>query len=522
LFQKLRELSKNLAIYGLGDVAVTGVNFLLLPVYMRYLTAEDYGVLTLLGSVEVIAKILFRWGLDGSFMRFYYDCEDSAARQKLASTIFYFLLAVSGVLLLVSLAAAPAIVALLDGSPSTVRALRIVLVNTFAIGFTFLPFHLLRMEQRSKTFSALTLARSVSTLLLRIALVVGLGMGVMGVVLTDIAVTAAILLVLLRFFAPLIRPVFSREVLRESLRFGLPRMPHAFAQQVMAVGDRFILTRFRSLAEIGVYSIGVSFGLTLKLFLSAFEYAWAPFYYATAREPGAERIFAGVTTYGVAILSLMTAGLSAIGSDLLALMAKPDFAAASGIITWTAIGVLLQGVYLLTSIGLNITKNTRYYPVATTAAAVTNVGLNFVLIPRFGIIGAAWANGAAYAVQAVVAFRFSQRVYPVAYEWGRLARVAAAALLAYGCARMLPSMPPALGVLARGGTVVAVFTALLAATGFLRSDELQVLQRFRRPPGDQTVLPADTVELAGDIVATDLPADALADPRGDGRMQKIQ
>ena len=211
MFQKLRELSKNLAIYGLGDVAVTAINFLLLPVYMVYLTPEDYGVLALLGSVEVIAKIVFRWGLDGSFMRFYYDCESREDRQALASTIFFFLLAVSGALLVAALLAAPWIVSLLHGSPSSTRALQLVLLNTFAIGFTFLPFHVLRMEQRSKTFSALTLARSVSTLMLRIGLVVGLGMGVMGVVLTDIAVTGAILLVLLRYFAPLIRPVFSRR-----------------------------------------------------------------------------------------------------------------------------------------------------------------------------------------------------------------------------------------------------------------------------------------------------------------------
>ena len=64
-------------------------------------------------------------------------------------------------------------------------------------------------------------------------------------------------------------------------------MPHGFALQVMAVGDRFVLTRFRPLEDIGVYSMGVSFGLIPKIALGAFEYAWAPFYYATAREPDA-------------------------------------------------------------------------------------------------------------------------------------------------------------------------------------------------------------------------------------------
>ena len=106
MFQKFRELSKNLAVYGVGDVAIQIVSFLLVPVYVRYLSPADYGVLGLLGGVEAAAKLFFRWGLDGSFMRFWYDCEDQPARQRLASTIFFFLLAINAVLL-GRLAAAP-------------------------------------------------------------------------------------------------------------------------------------------------------------------------------------------------------------------------------------------------------------------------------------------------------------------------------------------------------------------------------------------------------------------------------
>jgi len=85
LFQKIRELSKHLAIYGSGDVAIQALNFLLLPIYVKYLTKADYGVLALLASVEATAKLFFRWGVDGAFMRFWYDCEDERARQRLVS-----------------------------------------------------------------------------------------------------------------------------------------------------------------------------------------------------------------------------------------------------------------------------------------------------------------------------------------------------------------------------------------------------------------------------------------------------
>jgi O-antigen/teichoic acid export membrane protein len=511
LFQKIKELSRDSAIYGLGDVAVSLVNFLLLPLYVSYLTDADYGVLGLLGAVEVIVKIVARLGLDGSFMRFFYDYEDASDRQRLASTIFFFLLITNGALLAVSLAGAPWLSARLFNGVDATLPLRLVLINTFVIGFTFLPFHVLRMERRPLQFSALTLARSVATVLLRVILVVGFGAGVLGIVLADIVVTAALMLVLARWFAPLIRPLFSRAVLAETLRFGLPRLPHAGAQQVIAVGDKLILQMFRPLADVGMYSMGVSFGLTLKMFLSAFEYAWAPFYYATAREAGAPAVFRTVTTYGVAALVFLTAALSAVARDLLDVMTRGLFLEAAPVVAWTAVGVLFQGVYLLTSIGLNLTKRTQFYPVATLSAAAVNVGLNAVLIPRHGFIGAAWANAVAYAVQAAIAFGFSQKFYPVTYEYGRLARIAMAGGVAYLTAELVPPLHPVAAIGVRGTLVLAVFVGLLRISGFFRPDEMAVLARIRRrKPGARPAGPApETTELAGEIVSTGLPDEQL-------------
>jgi O-antigen/teichoic acid export membrane protein len=511
LFQKIRELSKHLAIYGSGDVAIQALNFLLLPLYVRYLTKADYGVLALLASVEATVKLFFRWGVDGAFMRFWYDCEDDRARQRLASTLFVFLLGANGVLLLLSLIASPFLSTRLLQSEGNTLALQLVLLNTFAIGFTFIPFHVLRIQGRAREFSALTLARSASTLVLRLVLVVGAGLGVMGVVVADVVVTAVLLMVMVRWFVPLLRPIFSREVLRESLAFGLPRIPHGFAMQVMAVGDRFVMTRYLPVQDIGVYSMGVSFGLIEKIVLGAFEYAWAPFYYATAREPDAGRVFSTVATYGIAVLALMTAGLSAIAADLLDVVTHGQYVAAAGVVTWTAIGVFFYGVYLLTSIGLNITSRTAYYPVTTAIGAGLNIGLNFMLIPRFGIIGAAWANGAAYAVQAALAFQFSQRFYPVRHEYGRVARVVIAALLAFIVARSLPSLRPAAAIVARGITVVVVMGALLWITRFFNADELRALNALRaRGRPAVPVAPAETTELAGEIVSVEVPEDTPA------------
>ena len=524
MFPKIRELSKNVTVYGLGDVAVSIVNFLLLGVYVKYFSATDYGVIGILGALEVIAKIVFRFGLDGAFMRFFYDCKDQASRQRMASTIFFFLLGLNGIVVTLLLLAAPWLADALVGSRASTAALRLMLVNTFAIGFTFIPFHVLRMERKTMTFSLMTLVRAVLTIFVRLILVMQLGLGVTGLYLADVLVTVAILAALVRWFAPLIRPMFSAAVLRDALAFGLPRVPHAAAQQVIAAGDKFILPLYQTMETVGVYSMAVSFGLTQKLFLSAFESAWAPFYYATIREPDAPRVFRTVTTYGIAVLALLTAGLSSVGRYAAQAMTHgrllapddPRWGDVGTVITWTAIGVFLQGFYLLTSIGLNITKRTQYYPVATMSAAATNIALNFLLIPAHGIVGAAWANGAAYAVQAGLGYAFSQRFYPIGYEWGRIARVCLAAVAAYAVAGALPSihlpvdprstLAPMPDLLLRGITVIAVFGGLLAVTRFFHADELRRLGAIRRgsAPVAATNPAPDSTEMAGEIVATDI------------------
>jgi O-antigen/teichoic acid export membrane protein len=502
---RLSALAKNLAIYGLGDVATNIVNFLLLPLYTRVLSPAEYGVISLLLTIEVIAKILFRWGVDASFMRLYYDCETEEDRQRLASTIFWFLAALNGAILALLLAAAPFVASHLFGVPGYVLALVLQLVNTFVVGFYFLPFHVLRIEGRSTKFSTLTTMRSAATVIVKLALIVGLRLGVLGFVLADVIVTAVFTVILARRFLPLLRPMFSRALLAEALRFGLPRLPHGVAQQIMAVGDRYILRVFGTLSDVGLYSVGANFGLALKLFLSAFEYAWAPFYFETMKQPDAKQTFRLVTTYGIGVLVLLEAGLAAIASDIVRLMTTSRFHGAAVVIPWIGLGVVFQGVYLLTSIGLNITKSTKYYPVATAIAAGTSIAANMVLVPMYGALGAAWANAIAYVVLAAVAMWLSQRVYPIGYEYGRLLRIAIAGIGAYVVAWLIPgTMPAWLGLLVRGTTVCAAYPLLLVALGFYDRREMAFVARLAAKVRAKTSPPAapheEPVAAAGALI----------------------
>jgi hypothetical protein len=164
---------------------------------------------------------------------------------------------------------------------------------------------------------------------------------------------------------------------------------------------------------------------------------------------------------------------------------------------------------------LNITKATKMYPIATACAATVSVAGNLILVPMFGAIGAAWSNAIAFATLAGVAMFLSQRVYPMTYEYGRIARLAAAGIGAYALTLLLPASWPAwLGFLTRGTLVCVAYPALLLVLGFYHSDEtafvMSVIHRLRhRSAGAAPVPHEPPVEAAGAIVEVPLAQEEL-------------
>jgi O-antigen/teichoic acid export membrane protein len=518
---RLKDLFGNLVIYGLGDVATSIVSLLLLPVFTSYLTPADYGIIAMLLTIEAVTKVLFRWGVDTAFMRLYYDCADQPARQRLASTIFFFLLAVNGTLLAGVLLSADWLSARIFGTTDHGLLVALTVINTFVANFYFMPFQVLRIDQKSGQFIALAFVRSAGTIVARLTLVIWAGLGVLGVVSADVLVTAIFTMILIRWFVPLIRPVFSREVIREALGFGLPRVPHSVAHQIIGFADRYFLNAFGTLRDVGLYSIGASFGLVLKFFLGAFENAWTPFFLALMPEPDAKRIYSTVSTYVVALLVLFVAGLCAIAPGVVRLFTTAQFHAAAAVTPWIALGVMFQGLYLVGSIGIVITKRTKLYPLATGTAAAVSLAANALLIPRFGMLGAAWANALSYATLAIVTGGFSWYVYPIQYEWSRLLRIAMAGVAGYVVAsRVVPaSLPPVASIVLAGVATVAVYALVLSSTGFFHAGELRLLRDIRSRALPRTAVPVRTsepsqVEMAGEIVDTapEPPTDPLDGP----------
>jgi O-antigen/teichoic acid export membrane protein len=343
----------------------------------------------------------------------------------------------------------------------------LVAADLFAGTFAFVPLSLLRIQDRPGLFSTFSAVRHTLNTGLKVLLVTR-GLGVGGILWSDLLATTVFALALAPILLRNARPALDLGALREVLAFGLPKVPHGFLVQILNVSDRKILDLYVTRAEVGLYQTGYTFGTAVKFALSAFEPAWSPFVYAQIKREGARVTLARIVTYVFAVFVWIALAVAVLGRELLVVMtpSSPAFRAAAPVIPVIALAYLFHGAFLLTSIGIGIEKKARYYPIVTGAAAAVNLVLNFALIPRFGIMGAAWATVAAYAVMAGLGGFFSHRVYPIPFQWNRLTLIALAAGATAAAATFAPAS--LMAALAVKSALLALFAIVLVATGVLR------------------------------------------------------
>jgi O-antigen/teichoic acid export membrane protein len=477
MFDNVRRVSRQLFAYGTADVMVLVVNFLLLPLYTRVLSPREYGALALLLLCEAFLKVVNRWGLDHGLLRLYYDQPTDGDRRTLASSVALFIAVANAAIAAVLLALTGPINQRLFGSQEFASAYQWLVVNNFISGFLFLPLTRLRVEERARLYASLTFLRSFGTVLVRLVLVIGFRMGVLGLVLADVVVTIVLTVALLSTTRRMLTRRFSTSKLRELLAYGLPHVPHGLLSQTMSMVDRFVLGLYMPLEQVGIYLIGSTVSSVVKFYPVAFEAAWMPFAFDSLRRNDAPALFARMATYAFAVLALSTVALAALAPPTIDLLLPASYRAAVPLVPLLAAGMAVQSLAWFPMTSVNVAKRTSLYPVVTAIGAAVSIGANLALIPTFGMHGAAYALIVSQAITTAVTVIFAQRAYFIPYEGGRLVKVAAAAVLTYAAAALVQLSSPAWTIVARAALLVLFPLGLLAAR-FLQPHEWSEIKRL--------------------------------------------
>jgi O-antigen/teichoic acid export membrane protein len=426
-------------------------------------------------ALTTVLTIVLRAGISSAFFRFWFDAEDAAGHRIVLRTSFWFTMTMATAGLAAGVALAPAISDLLFGDGGSADLVRAAFVGLWAqMNYEQLS-SVFRVEQRPVAFVSASLANIAVTVGATVLLVVALEKGPIGVIAGNFTGTLLVYCLLLGYRREQLGLQLDRGLLREMNRFGLPLVPSALLLWVTNFSDRFFLVKLADTQAVGVYSVGVRIASAMVLLLTAFRAAWPAFAYSIRDDDEARRTYGFVLTYLVTISTWVAVGLGLLSPWLVDWLAADEFGEASRVVAPLAFGAAAFGAYIVVSIGVGRAKRTQFNWVVTGAAAVVNIALNLILIPPYGIMGAAVATVAAYVTMAAGMAWWANRVYPVPYQWRRVltAGLAGAGLVVTG-------------KLVGGGLVVALPLALayplvLAPLGFYLPAERRALSARLRP-----------------------------------------
>jgi O-antigen/teichoic acid export membrane protein len=473
----LRRLATTGAAYTAASILSKVIAVALLPLYTRYLTPADYGAAEVMFAAIVSASIVVRFGLIEAVLRFYYKDDEDPDRVVAGSFAGLFWLATVGALLALPFAT-PISEALLD-RPAPDLA-RVAIAGLWVLTMFEFMLTLFRLEERARAFFMTTILNVLVTIGLTVVLVVGADEGARGLLVGSYASGAAFVLALIVLQRRRLSLFFDRALLRRLLRFGLPTMPAEVSLYLLNFVDRIIIVRSAGLAEAGLYSLAVKFAQAVNVLVRGFQLAWPPLAYSIRDDGEARRAYATVVTLFVAGCAFVVTGMWLFSRWIVRALAAPEFFDSYEAVGLITTAVTLYAVYMVLVVILGRTGRTEFNLPATLAALAANVALNLILVPPLGIVGAGLALVVSYVVVLALMYVFTQRLFPVPYQWGRLARVVLTSAALVGLGELLMPTAGAAGLLGRI-VLFAAYPLVLFASGFFTPGERLWLARLRRP-----------------------------------------
>jgi O-antigen/teichoic acid export membrane protein len=424
----LKQFFRDSFIYGLATIVTRGISLFLVPIYTRVLSPGEYGVIDMVAVVASLVNLTVALEISQGVARYFTGAKTMEEKRTYASTSLWFSLAAYGLALLIALPYTGELSELILGDRVYEPILRVALVSVGLNGLFYLLQNQLRWQLSPKSNAVASLVSTSTTFASSILFVVYYRTGVIGVFYGQIIGLGTGCLLSAWFSRSSYGFLFSNTALKEMLSFSIPLVPSSIAVFVALYIDRLAIRHLMTIEDVGLYGIAYRFATILPLLLMGFQGALTPLVYnnyENAETPGElERIF----RYFLALLLPALLGLIIFSREILILFTTPSYYAASSVMGVLGAAMLLSRMYIFAP-GLAIEKKTGHIAGISVIGAIINTALNYLLIPVFGMMGAAAATLVGAAVSFGLYMIFSQKLYHVPHRWWKISLSGAMVIL---------------------------------------------------------------------------------------------
>ena len=401
--------------YGFGFVLLRGLSFFLLPLYTNLLNTSDAGILFIIYALLAFLNPVYTFGLDSALLKFF-NFQQTSQKRTISSSLFPLIIS-SGFLSLIIFLISFLNIPFLGVNYNWLCFVAIIL---FFDSFSSRLIIVLRLLERPLYYLFVGLINIVGSLSLNVVFIYILDLGAVGAVYALVLVSfvqfLCLLPILIKYFN---YNNFNYGVYKKMLFFGLPFFPAAILFIIMGAVDRWLIKYFLTLNHVGLYGAGYKVGSLISILVIAFNLNWQPYYLKNYNHPlfkeNIKKISQVFTVFLLFFSTLISIGWEVmLKTNLFGyyLIGK-DFWLGGLVIPWVAFGYFFYGLFVLQMPSIYICNKPTWSPVFWGTGALTNVILNILFIPNWGIVGAGIATFLSFLVMFLFILYKNQTWFPI-------------------------------------------------------------------------------------------------------------
>ena len=418
----IKKLAGQTAIYGLSSVVGRLLNYFLVPLYTRYFAPEEYGVVTELYAYVAFLVIFLTYGLETAFFSFSKKENNS---DKVYGTALVSLVISSCLFLALTLASSSSIAYYMGvGIESIYIKYFAIIVALDAI--SSISFAKLRHEEKAVRFAIIRL----------IGIFLNIGLNAYFIFYKEYLQIEYIFianLVSSVFTIVLLSPqmleaniTFSKRLWKKMMVYALPLLIAGLAGITNETIDRILLKHLLNTEDpsyqLGLYGALYKLSIIMILFVQTFRFAAEPFFFNHYKNKDDRSVYAEVMKYFTIVMAFIFLGVIIFYDFILGFLgpAYRDHPDGFKIVSILLLANLFLGILFNLSVWYKLTEKTIYGAYISIFGAVITLFLNFILIPKIGILGSAWATFACYFSMVLISYFLGNKYFPVPYQKKRI------------------------------------------------------------------------------------------------------
>ena len=415
-----KRLVSDTFVYGLGAILVKAIAFFTLPIYTRLFTPVEYGVIEMFATVGGILSILMTMGLDSAQSYYFMEAKNSKTRkiEEITTTVLGMRIVLGITVVGVISILSPFILDFAFDTNVPKYFLFMVATSIFFANLISQSLEIYRLIYKSWHYIALSFLQTVSNIGLILYFSLYQDMGLSGYFLG--MVVSSFIVMFISWWATRNYRYFkflNLSLCSELVKFGLPLVPAGLSIWLMQAGDRWFVMKILGGHDLGVYAVGAKVAMIATIAVSVFRQAWWPIAMDMIQKADGAEFVRQISLIYIALGCLGAVVMALIAPYLVSFLADEVYYESYKLVGILSLSGVLYGFYLIGSLGIFKSKKTYWSVYTNSAAALLNIILNYFLIKRFGMLGAAYATVISMFFANIMGMFISNRYLPIRWNW---------------------------------------------------------------------------------------------------------